>query len=92
MFCNAFYQDHPFFAVSHGRVNILTPKFSMNKHMALFITTLINHENFRFAYGRAVYSNVISDLTIKLPTDPKGNPDWQFMENYIKSLPYSDLI
>lgn len=92
MFCNAFYQEHPFFAVSHGRVNILTPKFSMNKYIALFITTLINHEKFRFAYGRAVYSNVISGLTIKLPTNSKGTIDWQFMENYIKSLPYSDLI
>ena len=64
----------------------------MNKYIALFITTLINHEKFRFAYGRAVYSNVISGLTIKLPTNSKGTIDWQFMENYIKSLPYSDLI
>ncbi len=92
MFCNAFYQSTPFFAVSHGRVNILTPKFLMNKYIGLFIATLINKEKFRFTYGRAVYSNVISELTIALPTVSQGNPDWQFMENYIKSLPYSDLI
>ena len=92
MFCNAFYQDHSFFAVSHGRVNILTPKFLMNKYVALFVTTLINCEKFRFTYGRAVYSNVISNLAIKLPANSQGTPDWQFMEDYIKSLPYSDLI
>lgn len=92
MFCNVFYQSTPFFAVSHGRVNILTPKFLMNKYIGLFIATLINKEKFRFTYGRAVYSNVISELTIALPTVSQGNPDWQFMENYIKSLPYSDLI
>ena len=92
MFCNAFYQNTPFFSVSHGRVNILTPKFLMNKYVGLFIATLINKEKFRFTYGRAVYSNVISELTIALPVNSQGNPDWQFMENYIKSLPYSDLI
>jgi hypothetical protein len=29
---------------------------------------------------------------IKLPADESGDPDWQFMENYIKALPYSDKI
>jgi len=29
---------------------------------------------------------------IKLPVDKKGNPDWKFMEDYIKSLPYSGSI
>ena len=29
---------------------------------------------------------------IKLPVTPEGNPDWQFMEDYIKSLPFSRNI
>lgn len=29
---------------------------------------------------------------IKLPITPEGTPDWEFMENYIKSLPYSDRL
>lgn len=92
MFCNAFYQHQDFFAVSHGRVNILIPKFDMNKYIGLFIATIINKERFRFNYGRAVYSGVIAGLSIKLPVDKNGNPDWGYMENYIKSLPYTDLI
>lgn len=35
------------------------------------------------------------DLSGKMVDDtskPKYEPDWQYMENYIKSLPYSDLI
>jgi hypothetical protein len=28
---------------------------------------------------------------IKLPSDD-GKPDWQFMEDYIKSLPYSSNL
>lgn len=91
MFCKAYYQPKPFYAVSHGRVNILSPKFNMNPFMALFICSIINNERFRFSYGRAVYSNVISNLSIKLPAK-NNEPDWEFMENYIKSLPYSANI
>ena len=29
---------------------------------------------------------------IKLPVTPSGEPDWQFMEDYIKSLPFSRNI
>lgn len=29
---------------------------------------------------------------IKLPVNSSGKPDWQFMEEYIKSLPFSSQI
>ena len=86
MFCNAFYQYQDFYSVSHGRVNILTPKFKMNTFIALFIVTLINKESFKYSYGRAVYSSEISRMVIKLPVDVNGNPNWQFMEDYINSI------
>lgn len=92
MFCNAFYQDTPFYAVSHGRVNILNPKFELTKNIGLFIATTIKQEQYKYSYGRAVYSNVAADMIIKLPVDSEGNPDWQFMEDYIKSLPYGDRL
>lgn len=31
-------------------------------------------------------------ITIKLPATSDGEPDWQWMENYIKSLPYGDRL
>lgn len=89
MFCHANYQGVPYYAVGHGRVNILFPKFSLNKYLGLFICTLINREVYRFSYGRAVYSAVAEKMIIRLPVTPSGEPDWQFMEDYIKSLPYS---
>ena len=91
MFCNAFYQYQDFFSVSHGRVNVLSPKFKMNTFIALFIVTIINRENFKFSYGRAVYSNEIARMTIKLPVNKDGMPDWQFMENYIKSINHKPI-
>ncbi|MCM1439945.1 MAG: restriction endonuclease subunit S [Roseburia sp.] len=108
MFNNVFYQPKSFYAVSHGRVNILSPKFPLNKYIGLFIATIIKREKFKFSYGRAVYSSVAMDIKIKLPCKKNGKtflidkakifsdegyiPDWEYMENYIKSLPFSDRI
>lgn len=108
MFCNAFYQKDPFYAVSHGRVNILLPKIKLTQYIALFICSLIKQEQYKFSYGRAVYSTVCGDIEIKLPIlcdkdktpiidkthaySSEGYiPDWQFMENYIKSLHHKPL-
>lgn len=109
MFGNAFYQSEKFYAVSHGRVNILSSKFELNKFIGIFIATIIKNEQFKYSYGRAVYSNVVADMIIKLPikhnldgtpfidtnktySEEGYVPDWQFMEEYIKSLPYGDRI
>lgn len=92
MFCHANYQGIPYYAVGHGRVNILFPKFDLNKYIGIFICTLINREVYRFSYGRAVYSTVAEKMRIKLPVTPSGEPDWKFMEDYIKSLPFSRNI
>lgn len=92
MFNNAFYQDEDFYAVSHGRVNVLSPKFKCNLYIGLFICNIIQKEQFKYSYGRAVYSSEIARMLIKLPVTAVNQPDWEFMENYIKSLPYGDRI
>lgn len=92
MFCHAYYQPSTYYAVGHGRVNILLPKFKLNKYIGIFITTLINKDIYRYSYGRAVYSSIATEMQISVPVTETGNPDWQFMEDYIKSLPYSKNI
>ena len=89
MFCHANYQDKEYFAVGHGRINVLMPKFRLNRYIGIFLCTLMNREYYRFSYGRAVYSSVAEKMTLKLPVTSSGEPDWKFMEEYIKSLPYS---
>lgn len=91
MFCNAFYQNKDFYAVSHGRVNILYPKFKFNLQIGLFICNIIKKEQFKYSYGRAVYSSEIARMIIKLPSTAVGLPDWDFMEQYIKSLNHKPL-
>ncbi|MDR3244532.1 MAG: restriction endonuclease subunit S [Elusimicrobiota bacterium] len=84
------YQEENFSASDH--VEKLMPNFNLNKYIGLFIATIINLDNYRYNYGRKFNQIKIRNAQIKLPIDKDGNPDWQFMENYIESLPYSDKI
>lgn len=87
------YQQLPFSASDH--VEKLTPLFPLNKYIALFLTCVINLEMYRYSYGRKCNQNQIEITKIKLPSkkiNEKYEPDWQYMENYIKSLPYGDRI
>jgi len=83
------YQPLPFSASDH--VEKLIPRFKMNRYVALFLVTILNLEQYRYNYGRKSSQTRIRGMKIKLPAK-NGNPDFEFMENYIKGLPYSSSI
>lgn len=87
----AFYQPEPYWATDD--VNVLYPKgFKLTPEAALFICTLIRLEKYRFNYGRKWHLERMRDSIIKLPVTAEGSPDWAFMEQYIKTLPYSSRL
>lgn len=86
----AFYQPIPF--CSTEDVHIFKPKFNFNLYIAIFLITLIKKEKYRYNYGRKWGIERMKASKIKLPVKGDGNPDWDFMENYIKTLPYSSAI
>lgn len=79
----AFYQDKTFWATDD--VNVLYPKFKLNKYRALFLTTLINKEKYRFNYGRKWDKELMKKSKIMLPVKVQ-EPDWEWIENYMKKL------
>lgn len=81
-----YYQENEFICGDH--IVVLRSSY-LNKYRAMFVITILNMERFRYCYGRAFIIPNIEKTKIKLPVDSDGNPDWVFMENYIKSLPYS---
>lgn len=83
------YQPINFSASDH--VEKLIPIFEMNKYIALFLVTILNLEQYRYNYGRKCSQSRIKELKIKLPSKD-GQPDFSFMEKYIKGLPYSSSI
>lgn len=88
----AFYQSKPFWASDD--VNVLYAKdfWKMNKYIAMFLITVIKANRYRFGYGRKWTLEKMKETNIKLPSQTDGMPDFIYMENYIKSLPYSDRI
>ena len=87
----AFYQSEVFWASDD--VNILyADGWTMNKYNALFIVTVIKANRYRFSYGRKWTMDKMKESIIKLPAKADGSPDYEYMEAYIKTLPYSDRI
>lgn len=88
------YQKKDFSASDH--VEVLKPKnFILNEFTGLFISEILNLENYRFNYGRKCSQTRMKDMTIKLPAIKKEknyNVDTNFIENYMKSIKFSKLL
>lgn len=87
----AFYQAKPFTCTHDVNPLYLHPKWSqeLNPYIAMFLCPLIEKERYRWTYGRKWRPKRMPSSLIKLPVDKTGNPDWKYMEDFIKSLPYS---
>lgn len=103
-----FYQPEPFIGFAHVQgMHALAHKWT-EKQLLFMVTILTFANADLFNYGRKMRRDTISDSLIKLPAKKDKNgyvieksnlfsdegfvPDWEWMENYIKSLPYSDRI
>ena len=86
----AYYQPVEFWATD--AVNVLYPRFKLTPYIAMFLLAVIRLEKYRFNYGRKWNIGRMEESVIKLPTSANGQPDWQFVENFIKGLPYSSSL
>lgn len=88
---SAFYQDKPFLASSDVSVLRLKER-TLTKQIGLFIITIIEQEKAKYNYGRKWGLSRMKESFISLPVTPEGQPDYDLMERYINSLPYSDCL
>ena len=89
MFGKIFYHPYKFYSVSHGRINILIQKNNMNKNVLLFFATALENRFLnKYSFANMCNKRRLEREIILLPTTPQGEPDYQFMENYIKNLMY----
>lgn len=64
----------------------------MNKFSALFLVTIFKQNKFKYQFGRKAFFNKYKDEYIMLPSCSDGTIDWNYMEKFIKALPYADKI
>lgn len=85
-----FYQPMNYMATPVD-VRILKPKFKLDPYNGIFLTVILEMEKFRYNYSRKMGTDRLKKFKIKLPT--KNNKvDFDFIDKYIKSLPYSDNL
>lgn len=88
MFGNAYLQREKYQTVSHGHVLVLSSNQSITANAKLFICALLTklgHQK-QFGYTNMLTLNKFNHLSIKLPATATGQPDWQYMDNYISSI------
>ena len=79
-----FYQDEKFWASDD--VNVLYPRFNMTKYMAFFVCPIIKSVGQKYAFIDKWKQEDMKNETIKLPITSTGEPDWQYMENYMRDI------
>lgn len=92
MFGKTYYQAKDYFAVSHGRVNMLLPKFNLNKNIGLFIVAVLDKRlEDVFPYGEMCNQTQLKKQKIPLPVCDNGLPNWEYMDKYIENI-YSQIF
>jgi len=87
-FGDAYYVENDFTA--SDEISILKLKNNLlNRYNGLFLATILHQLQEKFSFGRKAFLSAFVEEKINLPVNDKSQPDYQFMEDYIKSLPFS---
>lgn len=82
---SAFYQKSKFLGRGGAGSSVLLLYCNeMNKHSGLFISRVIRQTCSKYCYGKMGNQEGIKREKILLPVEDTGNPDYAFMEAYIK--------
>lgn len=83
-----FYQPFKYVASDHV-TKLENNKF--NEFIYLFISTIAKRLSEKYSFNREINDQRIKREKIVLPIDENGQPDYDYMENYIKRIEYEKL-
>ena len=85
------YQENDFIATDH--VEKLTCRKNINRNIGLFFKTVINNAVFgKYNYGYKFSQMRIKRQIIRLPVNSEGEPDYEFMEDYMRYLEQKKIL
>lgn len=74
---------HPYSALYGNDTRKLRPKVN-NKYVSLFISMCITSQREKYGYGYKMGTGRLKRQRILLPVDNYEDPDWRFMEEYMR--------
>lgn len=87
---SSFYQEDDFLGRGGaGSSIILLYNPNLNLYNGYFIATVIRTVCRKYAYSDMANKDTIGSEKIKLPVDKTGNPDFSYMEKYMKNLEFA---
>lgn len=57
-----------------------------NKYVSLFISMCITNQREKYGYGYKMGTGRLKRQRILLPVNNIGQPDWEFMEEYMRQI------
>ena len=80
------YRHDDFAASDHVEKVVPKQGVPFDKHVGMFVETVLNLETFRYGYGRKFNQSRIRSTVLLLPSAASGEPDWQGMRDYTKEI------
>lgn len=83
----AFFQETDFLGRgSAGSSILLLYHKNLNRFNALFLCSILSKSCEKYGYGDMCNAEKLKSELLLLPADSLGQPDWAYMENYIKQV------
>ncbi|NLA25226.1 MAG: hypothetical protein GX879_09705 [Bacteroidales bacterium] len=77
---------HPYKALFSNDCRKLRLKHTNSKHVGIFLSMLITHQKDKYGYGYKMGTARLKKQKILLPVNENQEPDYEYMENYMRFL------
>lgn len=85
-FGNVFYRPFKYKLATHNHVFSFDGPILKNKHVSLYVVAQLQYLRYEFSYSNMGTLPLISQKTIHLPINSKGEIDFDFMESRVREL------
>lgn len=88
-----FYHKYDFVCSDHCTViSILDADIALDCYIAIFLKPIMESMKPKYNFAREISDARLGKENIVLPVNDKGEPNWSYMRDYIKSLRYSSSL
>ena len=81
---------HPYEFIASDHVTALKSE-KLNKYSYIFIASMLNRLSEKYNFNREINDKRIKREKILLPVNDNNEPDYDYMEQYVKNIIYSKI-